>query len=130
MRLATASLALALCLLGCGSTDEPVPVPLLTGVRECLVDAALGLLTVDPKYGTAIIDEQGALSDRRPTPVMWPPGYTGWWVGPDVVVRNAQGNVVATTGRRYRIAGGPVAIVTGGSVAVAACPEEDAVIPQ
>jgi hypothetical protein len=57
MRLATGSLAMALCLLGCGSTDEPVAVPLLTSVRECLVDAALGLLTVDPKYGTAIIDE-------------------------------------------------------------------------
>jgi hypothetical protein len=51
-------------------------------------------------------------------------------VGPDVVVRNAQGNIVATTGRRYRIEGGPVAIVTGGSVAVAACPDEDAVIEQ
>ena len=129
MRLATTTLVLALCLLGCGSTDPPVAVPLLTGSRNCQVDAALGLLTVDPKYGTAIIDEQGAPSDRRPTPVMWPPGYTGRWEDPEVVVLNPQGNVVATTGRRYRIAGGPVAIVTGGSVAVAACPGPDAVSP-
>ena len=125
---AATSLALALCLLGC-SSSEPIPVPLLTGTEDCQVDAALGLLTVDPKYGTAIIDEQGAASDRRPTPVMWPAGYTGWWLDPQVVVKDPQGTGVATTGRRYWISGGPVAIVPGGSVAVAACPDPDAVVP-
>jgi hypothetical protein len=89
-----------------GSSDEPVQ--LLTGdaggytiwnkdgVRSCFGLNVVGQIVADPKYGTAI----------DATPVMWPLGFTGRWVGSEVEVLDPTGSVVATTGRRYRLDGG------------------------
>jgi hypothetical protein len=66
------------------------------GVRSCLGLNVVGQLVSDAKYGTAI----GA------TPVMWPLGFTGRREGSEVVVLDPTGDVVATTGRTYRLDGG------------------------
>lgn len=107
MRRLTATLALQLCLLGCGSKAPPgEPVQLLTGVLpfdqdECSpVQAAQ--LYVDPQYG-ASLGLPWDLAVR--TPVMWPPGFTGRRVGSEVVVLDPIGNVVATTGQTYSMDG-------------------------
>lgn len=112
-RRATTTLVLAMLVLGCGSPMLPgQPVALLTGDYQgmaasgaCFTYWVEGPLTVDPEYGTAITD--GDLA-TVPVPVMWRPGYTGRRVGSVVEVRDPAGNVVATTGRRYRIDGGYV----------------------
>ena len=118
MRRIGSTLALALCLLGCG-VDAPwgERVALLTGdgpFREkwryeaCYTSAAGGLLTVDPQYGTAIRDtHMRDPNDPGPaSPVMWWPGFTAWRVGSEVEVRDPAGRVVAITGREYRLEGG------------------------
>jgi hypothetical protein len=94
----TATLALALCLLGC--SPEGDQVDLLTGDVGCYAGAQspsyAGVLVPDPEYGTRI-DGKG--------PVMWPSGYTGLRLaGDQVQVSDGSGNVVATTGREYAIA--------------------------
>ena len=67
-----------------------------------LVDG--GSLVVDPRGGTAIIVEGGDFAKVGDTmPVQWWPKYTGRRVGNEVEVLDPDGNVVATTGRRYRI---------------------------
>lgn len=66
---------------------------------EC-PDSALAQLLIDPQYGTALAEYGGSK-----TPVMWRPGFTGRRVGSEVVVLDPTGNVVATTGQSYRIAG-------------------------
>lgn len=108
MRRVTASLALALTLSGCGWFAPGDPVYLLTGeplgTAGCFTSFALGLLLEDPTYGTAIHDENGGGT----TPVMWRSGYTGHRVGSEVSVVDLLGNVVATTGQTYKIAGGYV----------------------
>jgi hypothetical protein len=107
---ATTALALALSLVGCGSAEASGdPVQLITGVPPgmgggCYTNSAVGPLIVDPTYGTAITDENGGGT----TPVVWRPGFTGRRVGSEIVVRDSNGNVVATTGRTYKIAGGYV----------------------
>ena len=108
MRRAATTLALALCLLGCGSPVPPgEPVELLSGARpfdedECSRDSYVASeLLVDPQYGTALAS---FLAGER-VPVMWPPGFTGRRVGSDVVVLDTVGNVVATTGQSYSIGG-------------------------
>jgi hypothetical protein len=73
------------------------------GEVGCFTNAAEGPLTVDPKWGTAITDE--GVNGGFTAPVMWPPRYTGRRVGSEVVVLDSRGNVVATTGRKYRIEG-------------------------
>ena len=109
VRRVTTTLALALFLIGCGSaapvgktaapSDMPSeapaggPVTLLTGVDSCWAGGAWGsegLLVADPEYGTRF--------DGKPA--MWPLGYTGRRVGSEVEVL-FDGQVVATTGRRY-----------------------------
>jgi hypothetical protein len=107
MRRASATLALALCLLGCGSVVLPgEPVQLLTGAMpfdedECSGNGdAVSQLLVDPEYGTTL----AGYPDTR-APVMWPPGFTGRRVGSEVVVVDPNGNAVATTGHSYRISG-------------------------
>ena len=102
------ALAIALCLLGCGSpAPSGEPVQLLTGARpfdedECARDEYVAsMLLVDVQYGTVLA---GFLSDQR-TPVMWPPGYTARRVEGKVVVVNEAGNVVAVTGQSYSIRG-------------------------
>ena len=104
LRIAT-TLALALCLPGCGSVVLPWDrVELLTdnGAPGCYTTAARGgQLIVDQTHGTAIHDGSDA-----PVPVMWPLGFTGRRVGSEVEVVDPDGKVVATTGRTYNFRGG------------------------
>jgi hypothetical protein len=70
----------------------------------CYTNSAQGPLLVDPRYGTAIIDSD--VRATAPVPVMWRVGFTGRRAGSELEVLDPHGNVVATTGRAYRIAGG------------------------
>jgi len=97
------------------SSPSGEPVNLLTGdaggytqwhangVRSCLGLNIRGLLVVDEKYGTAIDSPQAGVA---PMPVMWPLGFTGRRAGSEVEVLDPTGDVVATTGRNYRLDGG------------------------
>jgi hypothetical protein len=99
IRWLSTTLALGLCLLGCGLA--PAPVPLLTGVSGCYAGGetgAAGVLFVDPDYGTRL----------NGMPVMWPVGFTGVQFGGQVDVLDAGGALVASTGKRYYISHGPV----------------------
>ena len=99
---ARGTVALTLCLMGCGAIPRGEPVELLTGARDqCFLSWTDGRLVVDAEYGTALAD-----GDRAGTPVMWWPGFTGRRVGSEVEVLDPEGNVVAITGKRYRIHGG------------------------
>ena len=117
MRRIGTSLALALCLLGC--TFGP---KMLTGSMGLCGWAGPGPviegpLLPDPVAGIAIKVESAdsGYSYGLPpigsiVPVMWPPGFTGHRLsGGEIEVRNNGGEVVATTGNRYRLAP-PVAI--------------------
>lgn len=114
MRRIGAAAALALSLLACApAAERSDAVRLLTGVvpgytdnGACFTDFALGPLLIDPKYGTAVRDETAGASAPVTTPVMWRPGFTGRRDGSEVAVLDPAGNVVATTGRKYEIAGG------------------------
>jgi hypothetical protein len=67
------------------------------GVHVCPYGFNLGLLMVDPEYGTAAQNEDGI------HPLIWPLGYTARRLaGGEVAVLNRDGVVVATTGRSYR----------------------------
>lgn len=110
-QLTATSLTLALVLLGCSSQAQPNQVELLTGgpfaeTGGCSTNSEVGLLTVDPRFGTAIEIERPPDQQTGPIPVMWGPGFTGVRVGSEVAVRDPAGNTVATTGRRYAIEGG------------------------
>jgi hypothetical protein len=113
-----ASVALTLCLVGCGLlSSKGDPVRLLTSPqRECFAADVSGLLVVDPTDGTAIVANNHPsmvwLSDV-PVTVAWPPGFTARRSGSEVEVLDPQGKVVATTGRSYQFLGGFVA--AGGS---------------
>ena len=113
MRRAAASLALALCLLGCGTKVLPWDrVDLLPDTADGYIVEPDGNMLIgcwlhveersdeliaDSTSGTAIKYGDGTI-----VPAKWPPGYTGRWVGSEVEVLDRAGNVVATTGRRYR----------------------------
>ena len=119
MRRATAALGLALCLLGCGSLIPlGEPVELLTGVRpfdadECRQDFNIpSVLLIDPKCGTAL----ASFLAGETTPVMWPPGFTGRRLGSEVVVLDAVGIVVATTGESYSIRGNTLFTLSAGEL--------------
>jgi hypothetical protein len=73
----------------------------------CFTDFAVGLLSVDPTYGTKVKDETSNPPGSVAV-VMWRPGYTARRVGSEVSVFDPSGTVVATTGHRYKIAGGYV----------------------
>jgi hypothetical protein len=120
---AALSVALVTVLVGCGL--ERPPVILVTGippnlhhgdgvVHGCFTSWAEGPVIFDPTYGTAIIDldlAANAPPDASPpaaVPVAWPPSYTARLHGSEVAVLDPQGNVVATTGHKYRIDGGYV----------------------
>ncbi len=117
MKQLAATLALALCLAGCGFLrSHGDPVQLLTGQpiggSGCFAAVGSGLLVVDPTYGTAIIDNHlPSMVQLRDVPVTvaWRPGFTARRSGSEVEVLDPQGNVVATTGRNYTILGGYVA---------------------
>ena len=113
---------LALSLLGCGFQQQAplitvdVLVPdscwLLFRVVDVVADPAVG--TVDKATGEAL---------------QWPSGFTGWHVGSEVEVRDTTGNIVLTTGARYRISpannGGPWNPETGWSTVGCATPCPD-----
>ena len=109
MKGAAAVLALALVVLGCGSDPEPTPEPvqLLTGRPDnnlptgCYPESKSGLVTFDPRYGTAMITDQ--IGDLLPLAIGWPSGFTGWRSGFEVRVLNRAGQVVLVTGRRYEM---------------------------
>src|SRR6266567_5163790 len=96
MRLISTTLALAILVLGCSMGD---PVHLMTGPSDCYLGGEVGhegVLRADPKYGT-VFDG---------TPVIWPVGFTDIRVtGGEVAVLNEVGRVVATTGKKYGMAG-------------------------
>lgn len=97
MRRGFTTLALALLVLGC-SAPTGNPVELLTASTGCYLGGEQAIedeLLADPEYGTRF----------HGMPVVWPLGFTGvQMVSGDVVVMDAAGDVVATTGRRYGIA--------------------------
>ena len=81
------------------------PVPLLTNRGEPVCDLAgtTGMLIVDAKAGTAVIQED---MSQLTVPVIWPAGYTGRKSGDQVEVLDTTGHVVARTVQRYSIGGG------------------------
>jgi hypothetical protein len=98
-------------LLGCepsvnGEPVQPVngePVKLLTGNYGCYAGGAGqgegGLIVPDDEFGTRL-DGRG--------PLIWPEGYTGVRLASgQVVVLNGNGDVKATTGKRYKWAPAP-----------------------
>ena len=115
-----ATLALAWCLLGCGpvSLQPPPsgePVELLTYDDRCHDQAAEGMLVPHRRHGTDISVLPSDIADDWPSgkaglsdvPVQWPRGFTGVRLaGGEVAVLDTAGNVVATTGRNYRLRGG------------------------
>jgi hypothetical protein len=122
MRRITTGLALALCLLGCGTTRPGIGFDQdLDNNRNCIPDKFLvGQLVIDPAI--AIQDDQGLK-----TTLIWPSSYALHWspgllTGQFEIVDDA-GKVIAVTGHRYRI-GGTDFIAAGGFWACAA------VIPQ
>jgi hypothetical protein len=100
LRITTTTLVLALCLAGCG-TSKGEQVALVTqggGGNGCVLLYEVVDVIADPTYGT-VVKEGG-------WPLRWPTGYTAWRVGTEVQVLDRSGNVILTTGGRYRI--GPV----------------------
>jgi len=102
MRRVATTLALALCLLGCGQAPVGVPVQLLTGVDACYAGGEQGVESVllpDPEFGTRFDDR----------PVMWPLGFTAvQLLGGEVAVIDDDGKHLATTGKTYFISYAPV----------------------
>ena len=113
LRRVATTLALALSLLGCAPTGEPVKLMTLTtiGVAGCCVPCVAGVLVPSADIGTVIrVDKAGGgfsgcelhpTQDTHVERVAWPAGYTGRWAGSEVEVLNGKGEVVATTGQRY-----------------------------
>ena len=114
---ATIVIALALSLLGCEDlAPRPVESFDLVHSREpadgrsggCSLGWwTAGRLVIDEAGGTSVVVEDGDFA----TPgarlkVLWWPKYTGRRVGNEVEVLDPDGNVVATTGRKYRIEAG------------------------
>lgn len=109
----TTTLALALCLLGCGSaaqSDEPRPWPsgapagFSTDIigNSCAAPTYLvGLLIADPEGGAALLSDDDVINR-----LVWRMGFSPRRL-PDsqIEVLDGNGTVVATTGRRYRIGG-------------------------
>lgn len=96
--------------LGCGSpAPSGDPVELATGVHPELPERSdgiigcrtfynVGLLIVDPEYGTAAEDSRGGVR-----PLIWPVGYAALRLAAgEVVVLDRTGEVVATTGQKYQ----------------------------
>ena len=112
MRRAITILGLALCLVSCASLPSADSFELAHSKEPAAGRDGMcslgwwtaGKLVVDPKGGTAIIVEGGDFGEVGDTlPVEWWPKYTGRHVGNEVSVVDPGGNVVATTGQRYRI---------------------------
>ena len=66
-------------------------------MHVCPYNFTVGLLIIDPEYGTAAQNGEGI------HPLIWPLGYTARRLaGGEVAVLNRNGAVVATTGKKYR----------------------------
>jgi hypothetical protein len=100
MKRVAATLALALTIAIAVLVLYLGPVSILTGNGGCFLNAIDGPLVVDPKYGTAM-----AFGDHMVV-IAWGSGYTARRDGSEVSVLDPDGNVVATTGKKYRIEGG------------------------
>jgi hypothetical protein len=101
MRRVTATVALALCLLGCsGSRGEQVPLTTDATVtayaQGCILMHEVVDVTADPTTGTPVL--KGGNVDVR-----WPKGFTAWRAGNEVEVLDGSGRVVLRTGARYSI---------------------------
>ena len=108
-----------LLLAGCQGLAPRTPVQLLTGVPDgvsegtCYTAEIHGLLVVDARYGTAILDDTAPRVGGvppSPLPVAWRPGVTGRLAGSEVEVVDPNGRVVATTGQRDILPGGYSAV--------------------
>jgi hypothetical protein len=99
-------LALALVISVVAYGPAGAPVKLLTGDGEpgCFAANTTGLLIVDPRAGTAIVEED--MDKGLTDPVSWPTGFTGRTSGDQVEVLDTAGHVVARTGQRYELLGG------------------------
>lgn len=86
-----------------GSFGAPVPLLTNSGEPVCDLDGTTGMLIVDPKAGTAIVQEDHG---QGTVPVVWPAGYAARKSGDQVEVLDTTGHVVARTGQRYFIGGG------------------------
>ena len=108
------SIALAMSLLGCygGSASAPTaspsgPVPLLTVETQtrfggCVLDAFyVADVIADPTTGTPTDATTGKSF------LAWPKGFTARRAGSEVEVLDPAGNVVLTTGQRYRVCPAP-----------------------
>jgi hypothetical protein len=102
MRRVATTLALALILAGCDSEVPPadrVELAIAQDMEQgCYLNWAVYDLVADPTHGVAVRYGNGSTQ-----PVYWHMGYTGRRVGSEVEVRDPSGNVVATTGRNYKI---------------------------
>lgn len=113
MRRAITIFALALCLVGCGGKPAGEPFRLVTSWEPGTAGGAgcrpgwwaAGQLVFDPTYGTALKVESGDRPKGATIPVLWWPTFSGRRLGNEVSVLDPDGNVVVTTGRRYRIDG-------------------------
>jgi hypothetical protein len=93
----TTTIVLALCVFGCGSRDDRVP--LLTDASDpggaCWLLHQVADVISDPTTGTPSIGPG--------TPLKWPRGYTARRGGTQVQVLSQAGTVVLTTGGRYEL---------------------------
>lgn len=96
----------AVIVAGC-QTTSPTPtaalVPLLTAGGppfSCPASLIEGELVADPSAGTAIVSQGERFRVR------WPPGYVGRVAGREIEVLDANGIVVAVTGRPMKLGGG------------------------
>jgi hypothetical protein len=96
-RRASTTLAMALCLLGCGSAPRGEQVPLVTvgsaAYGGCVLQHQVVDVIADRTYGTVI--------KGTGMPLRWPSGFTGWRAGAEVEVLDAAGAPVLRTGGRY-----------------------------
>lgn len=100
------AVALALSLLGCGAGGPGAslsgPIPLLTVETQ----TSFGSCVLDLSYVADVIAEptSGAPTDAETGEALaWPRGFTARRAGSEVEVLDPSGNVVLTTGRRYRL---------------------------
>ena len=86
--------------------DTLTRIELLTAdapAESCRMALGGGRLMADPVSGVGVEGQDGASQ-----PVMWPNRWTGWQVGDEVVLFDADGRLVARSGDVMRFAGGLV----------------------
>jgi hypothetical protein len=105
--------AMVALLVGCGPIVAPVTL-LTYDLGSCHPAPTAGALVADQEVGTALLGPTG-----RRMPVAWPSGFTGRYAGGEIEVVDADGHVVAVTGKRYELIG--VGVDVGGTQAFGAC---------